>query len=377
MGPGTTVDRNAAGTRTLEIEQAIFTSVRSPMGSGYRIVAASAGLAADEKREIVRCAPSHGNLCDASPAGTGLASFVLGTGRRCIFLSQNAGAEHTARGGLRVHTHVLVMDPAAYRDLLADPLAIQTAAQTALADELSGKPPTRLDALRWPAARDDRGGDEDNPPALPAADIERLSSVLTAVLDERRLLVGDAPRARQMLRRLLDALPVAIRERLAVSYGLKFAPTRLFDLSFADVERADTLQLARQHGLDVTKWASAPAPADSSFAVWLGFVRRQWRSQRPTDLRRLSNQITHEQTATELGQIATLYADAEQVPEADASLLNELLRRHPLGAASGETCARLRRRLVDAIEVRQTVLAEAEQEAARAAAAEASGDSND
>ena len=76
----------SAGDGVVQVERAVFTSMRSPMGEGYRIVAASNGICADERREILRCAPSHGSLCDSSPGATGLASFGLDNGRRCIFL---------------------------------------------------------------------------------------------------------------------------------------------------------------------------------------------------------------------------------------------------------------------------------------------------
>ena len=53
---------------TLTCDQAIFTSVRTPMGEGYRIIAASRGLSSPEKQAITRMSPSHGALC-VSPVG--------------------------------------------------------------------------------------------------------------------------------------------------------------------------------------------------------------------------------------------------------------------------------------------------------------------
>ena len=47
----------------LTCDQAIFTSIRGPMGEGYRIVAASRGLRPEEKQAITRLSPSHEALC--------------------------------------------------------------------------------------------------------------------------------------------------------------------------------------------------------------------------------------------------------------------------------------------------------------------------
>ena len=100
---------------TLTCDQAIFTSVRTPMGEGYHIIGASRQLRADEKQAITRNSPSHEGLCpvvDAAGADTpevvGASFYSLPSGRLCVALSCLAGAEHTGRGGQRVYTHSVV-----------------------------------------------------------------------------------------------------------------------------------------------------------------------------------------------------------------------------------------------------------------------------
>ncbi len=102
---------------TLTCDQAIFTSIRTPMGEGYRIVAASRGLRANEKQVITRFSPSHGGLCapdhvepDKTTGVIGVAFYRLPTNRLCVALTCSAGAEHTGRGGQRVYTHNVVFD---------------------------------------------------------------------------------------------------------------------------------------------------------------------------------------------------------------------------------------------------------------------------
>ena len=97
-------------------DQAIFTSIRTPMGEGYRIIAASLGIRSDEKQTITRHSPSHEGLCLGQTDTTrsfggaqGAAFYPLPSGRFCVALSCPAGAEHTGRGGQRVYTHNVVI----------------------------------------------------------------------------------------------------------------------------------------------------------------------------------------------------------------------------------------------------------------------------
>ncbi|MBU0718028.1 MAG: hypothetical protein KJ749_07255, partial [Planctomycetes bacterium] len=102
---------------SIKCDCAIFTSVRTSMGEGYRIIAASRGLRPDEKQVITRNSPSHNGTCappssaDAeTPTVVGAAFYPLPPGRLCVALSTHAGAEHTGRGGPRVYTYNVVFD---------------------------------------------------------------------------------------------------------------------------------------------------------------------------------------------------------------------------------------------------------------------------
>ena len=353
----------SARTRVVLVEQAVFTSMRSPTGEGYRIVAASKGICADEKREITRCAPSHASLCDSSAGATGLGSFVLPSGRQCIFLSRYQGVEHTARGGYRVHTRVLVMDPAVFRQFHGDPLEVETAVVSKIRNESTGTPPLSLEPLTLQpeggCARE-RGGQADAWPVMD--DMERVARVLSAVLSERPILVVGAPMPRNVLRWVLGATPIALRCRLSLSCGLKFSPARRFDLVLADVTPNEIERTVRDHGIDVIRWETPPTRASGAFKRWLRFVQRQWQVGRGTEVKRLSAEITEDCTPTSLDQIADLCDDIDRVPLANKSLLRQLTRRY-LGV---NPAIDLQRRLLSefrqAAEARRAAIERAEQE---------------
>ncbi len=365
MDGGTVVDVGEACAATVQAEQAIFTSVRSPMGTGYQLIAAGRGISADERREIVQCAPSHGSLCDSSSTATGLASFALGSGRRCVFLSRSAGPEHTGRGGYRVYTHVLVMELEVFRLFRCDPFNVEATVSTETIEDVTRTPPSGLELLSLSlATRTPVGGESDNELLPEDGEAERAARVLSAVLGERRMLMVGAPRPREVLRWVLGATPAALRRDLSVSYGLKFSPARRFQLVIAGANSAETERIVRDHEIELFDWESPAAPVDCPFEAWLRFAQRRWRSGRHGDLARLSSELSRDCSAAMLEQIASLSEDIERVPDADASLLRELSRRHPWGMPECDAHRRLLDRFRKAAEARKEALAQAEQEAA-------------
>ncbi|MFQ5806112.1 MAG: hypothetical protein ACE5I3_06655 [Phycisphaerae bacterium] len=363
MDRGAVVARTEAPAGTVQLEQAVFTSMRSPMGRGYQIVAASAGISTDEKKEIVQCAPSHGSLCDPTPTAVGLASFELRSGRRCLFLARNAGVEHTARGGYRIHTHVLIMDQSVFRRFRCDPLGVQAAALPVIGEERAHDSSKRLD----PIALSTKTGE----PAtrrigavhlLATSDLDCVTSILAAVLSGRRILVVGARAPQELLAWVLGATPTAVRRRLSMSYGLKFSPSRRFQLVFADADRDETERIRRDHDIDLFHWGSRSSGARSPFDTWLRFVRQRWEAGRHDDIDRLATRLTRESSAHELAQIATLCADIERLPTADRLLLDRLIERHSRVTPVSEAHARLLGDFKKAAERRKAASARAKQE---------------
>lgn len=382
-----------ARSGTLRIERAIFTSIRSPMGEGYRIVAASKGISSDEKRAITRCAPSHGSLCDPAGGATALASFVLDSGRRCVFLSANRGTEHTARGGCCVYTHVLVVDPEAFRRFHCDPFELEAAALPQLGNEQDTAPPPRLEPLTLrsgaePAGLSGAGGRSQQlvtpaDRAFAADDYERIDGVLRAFLEQlaigpsghaaagpragRSLLVVGAPRPQRVLGRVLAATPAALRERLSLSYGLRFSPARRFRLVLTDASSNERDRIERDRELDVIAWDSPPPSESGPFDRWLRFVRQRWEAGRAGEVACLSAELTDGWSPALLGQIARLTTDIERARTADEPLLRELVRAHQDDDSATSAQRRLLKELRHLIQERRAVLEQQRQEASAAA----------
>lgn len=334
--------------------QAVFTSLPSPIARGYRIVAASRGLTPEEKREITRRAPSHQSLCDPAPTASGLASFPLPSGRWALFFTRHAGAEPSARGGFRVQTHVVVLEPADFARFAWDPLRVEAAAAEKTAALCRRPPADRLPPLSVRVPPIDVAG-TGPPPDEARKWITPASAILAAVLAGRNLLVSDVPGPREVLGCVLAGIPAFRRARLSLSCGLKFAPGRLFQLVLmgsgspsanrgagppgtarqrpgaCDAEprgpalrhsaptsafrptagrgdpraaHADIRRLIAGLEIDHFLWDAPPGDQRSRFAVWLRFVRLCWRTGRQADLARLTAGLTEELDPVALGRVA-------------------------------------------------------------------------
>jgi hypothetical protein len=342
MDPRPAIARAAPTAGTIFAERAVFTSIRSPWGRGYRIVAASAGIDPDEKREIVQRAPSHQSICDAAADGCGLVSFTMQSGRRAVLLAQNAGTEHSARGDYRVHTHVLVLEPAAYRRLRCDPLLIRSAARAVLGAEwLNDRPPPALPPLALAADAAGRAPFSVPVRSPEAGDLDGLLTVLLYVLDGRRILMHGPIDPLCVLAWVWTGVPAAVRDGLSLSCGLRFSSARSFPL----ILTAGTWNERERIGLDqdfaLLQWRSAERPEASAFDPWLDFVRRRWAAGQLAALDQLSAELSDESTGADLARVAALGDDLTRLGDADLARVDELTARHAGDEAHQGGSARL------------------------------------
>lgn len=333
-------------TADVRCEHGVFTSVRSPTGTGYRLIAASAGMTADEKREIVACAPSNGSLCDSSTGATALVSFRLSSGRQGLLLSRHAGPEPTGRGGLRVETHVLVLAPAVYRRFGCDPLRVRAARDAAPVPPAPTRQST-IPPLVLPGGvgGGSAAGSRCRVDLVDQAAAERLAGVLAAVLSGSRL-VGVGPEPQAALALLLTGVPAEVRARLSLSCGLSFAPARAFELVLVTGLAADKRGLAKEHGFSVVAWETSAPPPASPFAAWLRLARDCWTTGRTAELDALSAELTDTAAPEALAQVAALWADADYLDRATPDEAAAIERRHATTPALSAAYGRRRDQLV-------------------------------
>lgn len=308
-------------------EQAVFTSVPSATGSGYRLISASGGLTPEERQEITQRCPSHASLTDDGPSAEGLAAWRLRTGRSAVAWSRHAGAEHTGRGGLRVYTHLAIFDEPAYRRFENHPLRVYYAMLESLNEEpLLNAPPT-LEPLLLP---DPAGA---TPTWLSAIGIgcrhEAIFAMLEAMLEGRTLIVTGLKSPVAALDATLAVLPLSHRPEVSVSIGLKYAPSRQARLTTLEGDCADARRLTRGQSV---QWLDAgtlsPGASAGPAQGWAALVRQWWTNGRRKELCQLAAGIDFDAPPEVLNRIATVCNHADTAAKGDPAVVQELAARY-------------------------------------------------
>jgi len=305
-------------------DQAIFTSVRSFTGQGYRLVSASGGITADERKELTRRSPSHGSLCEPPPGGRGLAAYALTSGRHCVASSRYAGREHSSRGGERVYTHIAVLAADDFHRFECNPLMVETALLEASGHEVLRQLPAHMESLelRTPGDGGGCGPDCAKPSGVQA---DRLIGVVALVLAGDRAVVAAAESPRDILHWLVQAIPLVWRAQLSVCLGLKYSPARDLQLVFLPADHG--LRGSPDDGVMIYHWHRPCARIVGPFDAWLAHVRREWAGGCHERVARRAARLEGPVTPADLALLVEMYDDIDCVAQADRATLERLLRQ--------------------------------------------------
>ncbi len=321
-------------------DQAIFTSIPSPMGSGYRLVAASTGLDPNEKRHIVARCPSHDGLADEGPHAEAVSFYPLPTGRLCTAYTCPAGDEHTARGGKRVYTRLVVVDPDTYRAFGGNPFDWVRAMRQA--DDLQPdlKPPATLPPLELcprfaPPSAELSAAVSQIGPAWTSAVVARM------LLGEPMVILGDfAPLP--LLEALLVSLPLPLRATLSVSAGLRYALSRGFEVSILnDADDGRLRQALQGHNVALIQPSSGRTKPPAVDCPWCLMVGRRWSAQLGERLIALNAADFPNVSPESLQLYGRLETRRDAIDHAEAGDLIELLHEHLAETVTDEVAARL------------------------------------
>jgi hypothetical protein len=346
--------------RAIACDQAIFTSIRSPMGEGYRVIAATTGVSPDERAEITVKSPSHESLCESASEPVGLSTFLLGSGRRCVAYCCHAGQEHTARGGQRVYTHMVLLDQAAYRQFNSNPVRVHAALGSVITREGPLlKPPQRLERLTLTLPRCGSASCKLGPlPSAAPAAAEWLWGASAELLAEQCLILTGEPQDMAMLEWAVLTLPRCLRERLNASVELKFSPSRGMHLVL--MKGADPL-LPRQaagQAIHLYQTSDVPQPPTAAIEPWHKVLRRWWKQGRFVDIVQLTSLTCADAEVDSLARIAGLCEDADSLATGDVETIERIAARYV--SLTGQTPAEqsLIERIRDAAERKRSQLAQ-------------------
>lgn len=315
--------------KTLNCDQAIFTSLRTMMGEGYRIIAASGGLGAREKQVITIHSPSHDGLCcgsanknDPESVSQTVAFYPLPEGRFCVAISRPAGAEHTGRGGQRIYTQNVIIDAEDFRATGYNPFVIRRAMISKGLDIPQLKPPASLPRVELEIP------DSSVEPAKLAMHESLYATcrchLLNGLLEGRSFVVNLDDDWLASAEAVLLGIPGPMRAEISLSAGLRFS-----------VGRINRLQVLRDDSLTTrSRLAGQPVeyldPATDRQALvepsrWVSFVERHWKDIGTATLAHRTSRAFSDYRVEALERIARIYNRMDEIDEtASASLLHDV-----------------------------------------------------
>ncbi len=315
----------------LPCDQAIFTSVRGPMGEGYRIIAASKGLRPDEKQTITRNSPSHDALCAAEGSAgvensspVGAAFYPLPTGKLCVALSCEAGAEHTGRGGERVYTLAICFAADRFASVRFNPMNVLRALRQEGLHEPQLSPPQILPDLNLAIGIEDRGlgGARWCRDVAPAA----RRYVLQQLLDDRGVVLNQETDWLDAVEGIVLGIPGPLRAKVSWAAGMKYSVGRAVKLHLL-FDRTPTTK-SRSTGQRVEFVEPAAVKDAASRTQWVSFVDRMWDRANLTGLSSRTSRPFGDVGPEARERAARLFTAIEEIPKIETPRLMAMVNEH-------------------------------------------------
>lgn len=210
------------------VEQALFTSAQTRQSRGYHLIARSPGVTDRLAQTLSVWGPTHDSLLGKSSDASSLNYFAAGDIWRVLSRTVYGQSEYSGRGGFRIETNLALLR----RDQLSgfgyNPL---TLARTVLALghlRLRTTTRTELEPLELPESSllGEHAVEAGDTPPAPLID-----EILAALREQRAAVIG-AGDPIAVIAHVLQRLPMARRDLLSFTTGLKPSLHRRFDLQF-------------------------------------------------------------------------------------------------------------------------------------------------
>lgn len=311
------------------------------MGEGYRIIAASRGVRANEKQDITRSSPSHDSLCwdavgeNASPDRVGVAFYGLQTTRLCVALSRYAGEEHTGRGGHRVYTYNVIFDAGDFALCGFNPFIVLRAMMNADLARPQLKPPQALPELRLELG--DGEAQVANAHTAIAAPVQQYAAdgagfwaalsapwracVLQAVFDERSVVINLDDGWLERAEAILMGVPGPMRAAISFSAGLRFSIGRARRVSIVHDEQGVAKARNAGHNVEFIDPGSADVAPDVPASPWLSFVERHWSQADIAKLSQRTSKAFSDVAPDARDRIARLYDKIDSLSDENTEAL--------------------------------------------------------
>jgi hypothetical protein len=213
----------------MRLQQAVFTSIKSPRLDGYQLAAASPGIGPELSKELTIWGPAHDSLWDTRHDARSVNFFPLTGGDYCLSWTAASGAEYSGRGGGRIYTQMFVLSRELLQRFSSDPFLVLRALAASGRLVIHETVPSGLPTVPLLGAS--------APPdaSLTAQTLEDVgetvfNELIEAVSTSPTVAVLTSGHVERLFQALLHALPPADRLQLSFTTGLKDSPRRPFRL---------------------------------------------------------------------------------------------------------------------------------------------------
>lgn len=310
------------GTVT-QLDWAVFTSTTSIMGQGYRVIAATPGLTAEEKKAISTMSPSHNAMCNQSDDARGVAFYPLSRERMCVAFTQHAGKEQSGRGGKRVLTFAFALTAEQMVGFGWNPLAVVRSLEHAGSLEPAMPKPGVLDLLDVRPCATVSQSAIDN--ARHQLGQPATLCALSCAMSDGCLILADVAEARDVVETVLLAMPTSMRMQCTFSIGLKFALSRRLRIHVIERDNGATERIIRGQAI---RFVAEPHGYDhgaEGTTPWMEMVLDCRRMEQVPQLSALTAQIFDDTTTETLDCVAKRQTALNHVGEATIDDLMDLL----------------------------------------------------
>lgn len=210
----------------INVQQAIFTSLRSRRHQGYHLVSHSPGFDASLVPVLSTWGPSHGSLLNDQPTAESVNFAPLTPDWYAVSRTTYGGPEYSGRGGLQVFTRFILLRQDQLAGYENNALALIRTAMTLGFLRLHVAPPEQLDAIEIP----------DHPLVDVAEEVESMhvpiDDVMRILRFQNRVAILGLGNPYPTLAKIIRGTPCDERLSLSFTTGLKPSVHRDFRLHF-------------------------------------------------------------------------------------------------------------------------------------------------
>lgn len=230
----------------MQVDQAIFTSVRNGRVQGYQLAARSDGIDDRLAQALIRWGPSHAALCDADPTAESVNFHLVCNGRYALSRTVYGESEYSDRGGFQLFTHFAIFDGEQLAAYDFNPIALFRHARVEGGWQWTPGFSSHLPPLELPEPSPAALWE---PPARRKGDDGFTRELLDRVMRRERLAVTSCFHPLPLLHRVFQQIRDSQRLELSFSTGLKPTANRPFLLHFLPGEFPDLRRSASALGL--------------------------------------------------------------------------------------------------------------------------------